>query len=106
LSEFSLLYILYFNNYYKEENVKDFCHKGHFFDIDVNSACNTAKPLLTVCVIKRQRKHARKSPSSADTEKANLRMQKACHPHGLQANFFASLFTCNFCQHFYRKHLM
>jgi hypothetical protein len=87
LLEFSLLYILYFNNYYKEENVKDFCHKGYFFDIDVNSACNTAKPLLTVCVIKRQRKHARKSPSSADTEKANLRMQKACHPHGLQANF-------------------
>ena len=58
----SLLYILYFNNYYKEENVKDFCHKGHFFDIDVNSACSKVKPLLTVCVIKRQHKiHQKKS---------------------------------------------
>ncbi|WP_443687036.1 hypothetical protein, partial [Phascolarctobacterium succinatutens] len=72
----------------KEENVKDFCHKRHFFDIDVNSACSTAKPLLTVCVIKRQHKIHQKSPSSADTEKANLRMQKACYPHELQALFF------------------
>lgn len=56
--------------------MKDFCHSRHFFDIDVNSACSTAKPLLTVCVIKRQRKNARKSPSSADTMKANLRTAK------------------------------
>ncbi|WP_418305491.1 hypothetical protein, partial [Phascolarctobacterium succinatutens] len=85
-------------------NVKDFCHKGHFFDIDVNSACSTAKPLLTVCVIKRQRKNARKSPSSADTRKVNQRMPKGLQPSWVAGQFFASLFTYNLCQHFYRKH--
>lgn len=60
--------------------MKDFCHKGHFFDIDVNSACSTAKPLLTMCVIKRQRKNARKSPSSEDTRKVNQRMPKGLQP--------------------------
>ena len=60
--------------------MKDFCHKRHFFDIDVNSACSTAKPLLTVCVIKRQRKNARKSPSSANTRKVNQRMPKGLQP--------------------------
>ncbi|WP_419084666.1 hypothetical protein, partial [Phascolarctobacterium succinatutens] len=59
---------------------------GQFLDICVNFACSKVKPLLTVCVIKRQHKIHQKSLSSADTEKTNLRMQKACHPHGLQAN--------------------
>lgn len=68
--------------------MKDFCHSGQFLDICVNFACGKVKPLLTVCVIKRQHKIHKKSPSSADTEKANLRMQKACHPHELQALFF------------------
>ena len=78
-------YNLNLNNYSVNSNVKDFCHSGHFFDRYVNSACCKAKPMLTMCVIKRQRKIHQKSPSSADNEQANLRMQKACYPHGPQA---------------------
>ena len=73
-------YNLNLNNYSINSNVKDFCHIGHFFDIRVNCARSKAKPLLTVCVIERQRKNARKSPSSADTAKANQRMQKGLQP--------------------------
>ena len=80
-------YNLNLNNYSVNSNVKDLCHGGHFFDMRVNSACCKTKPLLTMCVIKRQRKNARKSPSSADNAKANLRTQKTCYPHGLQALF-------------------
>lgn len=72
--------------------MKDFCHKRHFFDIDVNSACTTAKPLLTVCVIKRQRKNARKSPSSADTRKVNQRMPKGLQPSRDAGQFFCFAF--------------
>lgn len=72
--------------------MKDFCHKGHFFDIDVNSACSTAKPLLTVCFIKRQRKNARKSPSSADTRKVNQRMPKGLPPSRVAGQFFCFAF--------------
>ncbi|WP_444340507.1 hypothetical protein, partial [Phascolarctobacterium succinatutens] len=67
---------------------KDFCHSRQFLDKNMNCTHSKAKPLLTVCVIKRQHKIHQKSPSSADTEKANLRMQKACYPHELQALFF------------------
>ena len=72
--------------------MKDFCHKRHFFDIDVNSACSTAKPLLTVCVVKRQRKNARKSPSSADTRKVNQRMPKGLQPSRVAGQFFCFAF--------------
>ena len=60
--------------------MKDFCHSGQFLDICVNFACSKVKPLLTVSVIKRQRKNARKSPSSADTRKVNQRMPKGLQP--------------------------
>jgi len=69
-------YILYFNNYYKEENVKDFCHGGHFFDIYVNSACSKAKPLLTVYIMSGHHKLYQKSPSQKNNAEANQRTQK------------------------------
>ena len=72
--------ILYFNNYYKEKNVKYFCHSRQFLDKNVNCTHSKAKPLLTVCVIKRQHKIHQKSPSSADTRKVNQRMPKGLQP--------------------------
>ena len=56
--------------------MKDFCHSRQFLDKNVNCTHSKAKPLLTVCVIKRQRKNARKSPSSTDTRKVNQRTAK------------------------------
>ena len=76
----------HFNNNYEEKYVKDFCHSGHFFDIHVNSACCKAKQPLTVYIMSGQHKICPKCPFQANTGKAKRRMQKACHPHGLQAN--------------------